>query len=679
MKKILSLIFIFSVTNAVAQEDSLAKDLAEVVVTGQYQPQSVKQSVYQVRSIQRKTIEASGATNLQQVLQSQAGFRFFQDNALGVSDVELMGMGGRNVKILLDGVPLVDRGDMRESLSQIDVNQVERIEIIEGPLSVIYGSDALAGVINIVTRKPSSRTLDISAGMQEETVGEEYYPVHYRGMHQQYLQVATGRGAFSLSAGLTRNAFSGSGGDAYGRDKSWLPREQWLGFGKLGFRKNRFQGYYRLDMLDELIKDRGPINMNNYRALDRRFYAVRYMHQLQSEWSFHNHLRWSSVLSYTDYQRRTKTTRHDFQSGSDELTPGEGEQDLSEVKSFLTRQSMVWRLSPALVIQPGLEFQHEKASGDRISGTPAFSEYAFFATGEIDVTEWLQLRPGFRVIHHTIYDAPPVIPSVNARIAAGRKTVVRAAWSRGFRSPSLRELYFDFRDANHLIIGNKELEAEQSNSYSASIAQDWKIDRAPLQSSLNLFYNQFRNLITYAQHPSDPQVFTLMNLEKFRTIGLTLENSLRLPQLEARIGFSYLGRYNIYSDDEKFATQDLPLYSWTPEFNTNLVYDWRKPGVRFSFFYKFSGKRPGYQVRVNAQTSEEEAYQVITDAFHWTDVFARKTFFQRLDLQVGVKNLFDIKNVNRTGGAGSAHTQEGVQAVGYGRSWVAALHFQLRK
>ena len=108
-----------------------SKDLSEVVVTGQYKPQTVKKSVYQVRIINSERIKLSGATTVQQVLNNQVGFRFSNDNTLGTTDVQLMGMSGRNVKILLDGVPMVDRGDTRESLNQVDINSIERIEIEE--------------------------------------------------------------------------------------------------------------------------------------------------------------------------------------------------------------------------------------------------------------------------------------------------------------------------------------------------------------------------------------------------------------------------------------------------------------------------------------------------------------------------------------------------------------------
>ncbi len=126
MRKIYTALFLFGMaTAAFAQQDSIrSTKLEEVVVVGQHRPQSIKNSVYQVRVINNERIRLSGATAVQQVLYNQLGFRFSNDNTLGTTDVQLMGMSGRNVKILLDGVPMIDRGDTRESLNQIDINTI---------------------------------------------------------------------------------------------------------------------------------------------------------------------------------------------------------------------------------------------------------------------------------------------------------------------------------------------------------------------------------------------------------------------------------------------------------------------------------------------------------------------------------------------------------------------------
>ena len=100
MKKIISsiaiLTVVFNINPLFAQQDSLSvKNLEELIVTGQYKPQSLKKSVYQVRVINKERIKQSGATNVQQVLNNQLGFRFSNDNTIGTTDVQLMGMSGR--------------------------------------------------------------------------------------------------------------------------------------------------------------------------------------------------------------------------------------------------------------------------------------------------------------------------------------------------------------------------------------------------------------------------------------------------------------------------------------------------------------------------------------------------------------------------------------------------------
>ena len=79
----------------------------------------------------------------------------------------------------------------------------------------------------------------------------------------------------------------------------------------------------------------------------------------------------------------------------------------------------------------------------------------------------INIRPGLRFINNSVYDAPPVIPSINTKFVLSKDLDLRLAYARGFRSPSLRELYFNFFDANHQIIGNPDLKAETSTALPA--------------------------------------------------------------------------------------------------------------------------------------------------------------------------------------------------------------------
>ena len=104
-------------------------DLEEIVVTGQYAPISESNSVYKVKVINQDYITSRGAISLPQVLNSQLNLRLQEDGVLG-SSINIQGLGGENVKVLIDGVPVVGRLNGSVDLSQINMNNVERIEVI---------------------------------------------------------------------------------------------------------------------------------------------------------------------------------------------------------------------------------------------------------------------------------------------------------------------------------------------------------------------------------------------------------------------------------------------------------------------------------------------------------------------------------------------------------------------
>ncbi len=645
-----------------------------VVVTGQYKPQSVKNSVYQVKVISRDQILATGAVQIQQVLSTQLGFRFSNDNTLGVSDVELMGVKGRNIKILLDGVPMTDRGDTRESLSQVDINTIERIEIIEGPMSVSYGSDALAGVINIITRKTGKKPISIFAKIQEETAANEYHPFNYKGIHMQNLGMTLNRKNWSLMLNGTHNESAGFGGDIYGRNKKWKPKEQWFGSAKISFTGRRLSIYYRFDALDESIIGRGAINTDTYKAIDKKYQTDRFLHQLQSALAINNNIQVNGLLSYTDYSRLTTTTRHDFEKNTDELTTGEGEQDHSKFNSLVFRATVQYNLSDKISFQPGVEFNRDEATGARIKGSPVINDYAFFISSEIKANNWLSVRPGFRMIENSVYDAPPVIPSINSKFKLNKSADIRLAYAYGFRAPALRELYFEFHDTNHDIIGNPDLEAEFSNSFTGSFnLESVRNENIKLNSAISAFYNSFRNQINYALNPSVANQYIYVNIDKFRTTGFSLENKLEWKDLAASLGFSHIGRYNRYS--EEFTGASLPTFTWSPEINSGIIYTKKKIGASLGVFYKYTGKRPGYQIILN-NAGEEEAVGTQLSSFHWADITFTKNLFRYFVATAGIKNLFGVTDIRNSSTVSGVHTGISVMPVGYGRSYFLGIAFQ---
>ncbi|RZL49371.1 MAG: TonB-dependent receptor [Pedobacter sp.] len=663
-----------------------AYELKEVVVTAQYGPQSLKNSVYNVRTIGAEKIRLRAATNVQQILNTELGFRFNNDLTLGTTDVELMGMSGRNIKILLDGVPMVDRSDSRESLNQIDINTVERIEIVEGPVSVVYGTDALAGVINIITKNAGKSLLNISARIQEETAGDEYEMLNGAGVHNKNISASWQNKGWSALAGFSHNEFGGWNlasttatiDEVNAETNRWKPKEQFLGNTKIGYRNANFNIWYRLDGLKETIDTRLGINPNNYKGKLQTYATKRYTQQIQSEYRFSQQLELTVVAGYTDLQRATRSVIHDYTTGTEQLTTDAGEQDLAKFNGTIVRATAQYYASKMLTIQPGFEYNRDAASGQRIKGSPVINDYAFFASAEIRPTTNINIRPGLRFIKNSVYDAPAVIPSLNTKFGLTKNFDLRLSYARGFRAPALRELYYDFFDASHSIMGNENLKAEQSNSFNASLV--WAgIQKNDLQfrSTATGFYNLFKNRIDYGMDPTNPSVTTLINVSRYKTIGGTLDNAFILKNIQANLGLSYIGRYNNLLVND--IALDVTEFMWAPEINGNVSYTFPKIDASISVFYKYTGNRPGYQLTTIGGTQTAQTVKI--GSFSWADLMFNKNLYKYFSINAGVKNVFNVTQLTNTSTAsGGAHSAGGASVpYSYGRSYVLGLSFNWNK
>lgn len=660
-----------------AEDTTKAKQLDEVVVTGQYKPQSARNSVYQVRTITRDRIQKQGAVNLQTVLNNELNIRFSQDLSTGGSDITMLGLKGQNVKILVDGLPVVGRqGTSNEiNINQIDINSVERIEIVEGPMSVVYGADALAGVINIITKKAKEARLSVTAGLHEETVGNEY-SLFSRGIHNQHVAFSGRLKNWELGGSFTHNYFGGWKDTATGRELVWHKKDQLMAGAFFGFHKNNFSIRYRLDGLDEIITN--PGNFLFYQqasgetlAQDQEYLTDRVMHQLQSSYQVNNNLNFQLQSSYTRYNRQVFSTVVSEQTGKVSLDPGADRQSRVDFTGFTLRGIVNYKLSKMVSLQPGVDINLDRGKGERLkAGNNAVDDYAVFITSEITPSGKINIRPGLRVIKNSVYDAPPVVPSLNTRFVLAKNLDLRLSYARGFRSPSLRELYFNFFDANHQIIGNPDLKAETSNSFTGSL--NWKKTTSHdvvYTTILSGFYNAVRNLIDYAVSANDPNIFELTNVSDSRTAGASLGTIAKYKTWHISIGASYTGFYNDYSKTD----QSLPQLQWSAEANTTLGYTFSKAGLDVNLFYKFTGKRPFYSVNSNQQVilAEQKGY-------HMADLTFNKKAFKYLSFSAGIRNLFDVDRVysNATGGV---HGSDGVRNVATGRSYFAGVTFNWNK
>lgn len=659
-----------------AQEDTTkAKELDAVVITGQYKPQSAKNSVYQVRTISRERIQRQGAIKLQDVLNNELNIRFSQDLSTGGSGITMMGLPGQNVKILVDGVPMVGRQGFSNEvdINQIDINSIERIELVEGPMSVVYGADALAGVINIITKKGGAAKFTVNARLQEESVGNEYGIK--QGIHNQYLGFTARHKNWELGGSFGHNYFGGWKDTAIERELVWHKKDQLMANGFVGYTKGKFNVRYRIDGLDEIITNPanflpyGDPNSGDTLAYDQEYLSQRIMQQVQASYFANSNFNIQLQASYSDYSRQVFSTTVNKANGDTRLDPGVGRQSVVDFNGFTFRSTAYYKLSSLFSFQPGIDINLESGEGERLeNGNNKVNDYAFFITSEITPSQKINIRPGLRIIKNSVYDSPPVIPSLNTKIVLTNELDLRLSYANGFRSPSLRELYFSFFDANHQVVGNPDLKAETSNSFTGSL--NWKKNTNSgviYNIAAGGFYNSVKNLIDYVFTQASDTA-RLYNVANSKTGGVNINASLKHKGFNISAGASYTGFFNEYSAADK----SLPELQWSPEANIIAGYSFTAIRLDVNLFYKFTGMRPRYV------TNGPDIILAKTDAYHMADITLNKKLFQHFSLTAGIRNIFDTDRIRSSFVSGGIHASGGLN-VGTGRSFFTGLVFNWEK
>ncbi|PAJ72351.1 hypothetical protein CJF42_21670 [Pseudoalteromonas sp. NBT06-2] len=174
---VFSAISLFSSSTTVAQNIQVEENIEHISVTANKIKQSIESVLATVNVITRADIEASNTRDLPSLLNTQAGIDVVRSGGFGQkADVFLRGATSKYLLVLVDGVRVGNAQSDSKELTNFPVNSIERIEIVKGARAAVYGSDALAGVINIITRNSDATTLEATFGSNsykniEATVG----------------------------------------------------------------------------------------------------------------------------------------------------------------------------------------------------------------------------------------------------------------------------------------------------------------------------------------------------------------------------------------------------------------------------------------------------------------------------------------------------------------------------
>jgi outer membrane receptor for ferrienterochelin and colicins len=635
----------------------------EIVTTGQFVPQSSKKSIYPVEVIRADEIESKGSNNLREVLMTETNINLSQDNILG-SGISINGVSGQNVKILIDGVPVIGRLNGNVDVSQINMNNVTQVEIIEGPMSTIYGTDALGGVINIITDDATCERFEFGANSYYESAGLGTY--NFDGSARLNIDDFN----FSLNGG--RNMFRGYNPGDNGRFMQWKPKEQyfadWQAVKEFKNHRLRYTGRY----FNEYILNRGePREPYFENAFDDKYITDRFTNSLFMNGKLGNGRYYDLLFSRSNYIRH-KNSYVTVMPSLDMTLRDADMQDTSRFNAWVFRGTYSKDdVTKKLSYQAGLEANIEDVEGKRIeSGHKEAADYSFF--GSVQYSPWskLTIQPSFRAIYNTMYDAP-IIPSFNVKYDFTDDISLRASWAKGFRAPTLKELYFDFFDINHNIQGNQELLAEKSDSYNLSVTFSKYFNKQYFKLQPKVFFNDIENMITLAmveETEDGNDLYTNINRGEYKTIGFDVTAQYLRKNFSYSGTFAYIGRPNFYSE---ISGED---YNFSPEFGSNFEYTFSSIGLKTALYYKYRGESPIFY-----QGADGNVIEVLTEDYHMADLTLSKTFFEDYSINFGVKNLFDVTDI-LSYSSGGAHSGGGASSspVAWGRSVFVSLKLLIR-
>jgi len=638
----------------------------EVVVTGQFKPVKADKSIYKINVISKTEIENKAANNLTELLSNDLSVQFTRDGALGNS-IRMMGLTGEHVKVLVDGVPVIGRQNGILDLDQVSMQRVKHIEIIEGPMSVIYGSNAMAGVINLITKDNFRPEFMASLDGYYETVGT----YNFDGA------IALRRKNNNFNIYGSRNFFGGYSLNDTSRFKLWKPKLQYNTGFFYAYNLKKLKIKFGSDYFHEELRDKGNLNpqFNFEKAFDGYHFTRRNTSRLEMEYAPGSNHHFQTLNSLSNYRKIKNTFINDLVELNKTLAPDKTLHDTTTFTSYLFRGTYSYTPDTWLNIQTGYDLNLESATGKRIEDKKSIEDYAGFLSLKVFPGEKLTIQPGIRFIYNSKYKAP-IIPAISL-LWKEQRYGIRFSYGRGFRAPSLKELYLDFVDVNHNVKGNEDLKAERGHNLNLSANYHLNYDQHRLGFDISMFYNELENKIDLILDPADPSgtkaTYFNISKDKFTTLGYQAKVKYQFhPRLTTGLGFYTTGRSRL---------DNLSVFTFTTDYTWNMQYKNLKYRFQLNLYYKYTDEMYFYSGVISGDeiVDIQEGYRA---DFQNLDLTLSRSFFNNiLDISSGIKNIFDNVNIYRSGATGQIHGGAGTNSapLAYGRIYFLKVGYNLTR
>lgn len=688
--------------------------LENAVITGQYSPQSVDKSLYDVEVISAKDIKNQAGNTVADVLNQNLNILIVPSTGSGDSTAEMLGLSGSYVKVLVDNIPLVADSGMGNNidLTKINLDNVERIEIVKGAMGVDYGNNAMAGIINIITKKNIKTDWKINMMIQEETVGKEYDWYEDggvskgKGRHIQAVDIGHKLSdKWYISAGLNRNDFQGFWGEKEGRKYleqngnrgyEWLPKEQWNGNGLIRYSSKNFSAFYKLSYLHEEINAYDSIvNQVNFtggertfQSNDRDYFTKRWTHHLNLNAKLFDRIRFNGDFSYQNQERKFEDFVYDIPSRIE--ISREHENVYLSTKTFYSRGTFSNFLDKKLFdFQIGYELENNSGFANAFATDFAYGNenvdkeigtYAGFASAEINTNVGLSFRPGFRASFSNEFKSQ-FSYSLNTKYNLTEHSNIRAVIGTANRFPDYVELYTFQVDSNHNIQGDPNLIPEKGYSTSIQWSNRTRTDNFKMTNNISTLYLDVDDRIELVQLNPPNATYKFLNIDKFKSWGISTDHQLKWRDLNVNLGASVFGiSKSLLSASYGVDNSIEDEYRYTLQVNASVNYtipNWR---TTFSAYYKYNGKSTQYQPDFENSTDTQTVYELVeTEGFNMLDASIRKGFYKdRFEVTLGVRNIFDVTNINQNSINGQGHSGGSSDLnLFYGRSYFLKLNYNL--
>ena len=442
-------------------------DLDEVVVTGTRTPKFLKDVPIQTRVINAKELAKLDATNVQDLLQQELPGVEFSYAMNQQTHLNFSGFGGQGVLFLVDGERLAGETMDDVDFTRLNMDNVERIEIVKGAASALYGSQAAGGVINIITKRSQQPwTLQVNARYAKHN--EQRYGASF-GLNRKHLNnmlTAHFNRIDNYDVHSAANPATRIISTVYG-DKTLNVRDQLVWSPTENFHLTGRAGYFFRETVRSADQ---PERYRDFTGGLRMNWSISERDELQASYAFDQY-------DKSDYQRITRLDIRDYSNVQN---------------SFRLLYNHSFDGGDVLTV--GSDLMHDYLYNINLNGeTREQDSWDLFAQYDWRISDEWEAVGALRYDYFSDGKDSHVTPKLNVCYKPLPNLAIRAGYGMGFRAPTLKEKYYSFDMSGIWIVeGNADLKSEVSHNF--NLSAEYTKGRYNLTASA--YYNKVRNKLS---------------------------------------------------------------------------------------------------------------------------------------------------------------------------------------